>query len=98
MANWRMQESTTAASTGAHSQNSGAFKLLSGSSARAVSTTAPNLGASISVDVANSDMASCIEGKIIVTAAGNLELWHGSEVAASTQVMAGTSLSVRRVG
>lgn len=98
VANWRFQESTTAAGTGAHSQNSGTGgKLITGSSTRAVSTTAPNLGPSISVDAVNANMASYLKGKIVVTVAGNLELWHGSEVATSTQVMAGTSLTVRRV-
>jgi hypothetical protein len=46
----------------------------------------------ISVDVINADMLMRIEGMMIVTVAGNIELYHGSETANSTQVMAGTSL------
>lgn len=94
MANLRLQESTTAASTGAASQAATGtqLKLVSGSSTRTESTTAPNLNLSISVDEANSDMFAIIEGLIVVTGAGDLELWHASEVAAASTVMAGTSL------
>ena len=101
MANIRYQESTTAASTGAASQASFSattLRLVSGSSTRTKATTAVNLGASISADAANSDMLVVIEGLIIVTASGDLELWHASEVAAASTVMAGTSLILTRTG
>lgn len=61
-------------------------------SRRAMSTTSPNLGPTVSVDAANSDMLVVIEGLIIVTGSGDLELWHASEVAASSTVKAGSSL------
>lgn len=92
-------ESTTAASTGAATQAGylvTAMRLMGVSSARAKATTAANLGATISADAANSDMLCEITGYIIVTAAGNLELWHGSEVAANTTVKEGTSLFLMR--
>lgn len=38
------------------------------------------------------DMMMRIEGMMIVTVAGNIELWHGSETANSTTVKAGSSL------
>ena len=97
--NMSLQESTTAASTGAASQaaTGTGLKLVSGSSARTVSTTVPNLNLSISVDAANSNMLAIIEGVIVVTGSGDLELWHASEVAASSQVMAGTSLILTRI-
>jgi hypothetical protein len=94
-------ESTTAASTGAASQAGYAVtnsKLISGSGTRTKATTAANLGTSISVDAANSDMLDIIQGYIIVTAAGNLELWHGSEVAANTTVKEGSALLLTRMG
>lgn len=53
-------------------------------------------GTTISVDTLNADMLMIIEGLAIVTAGGNLELWHGSEVAAASTVKAGTSLRVTR--
>ena len=98
-ANLSLMESTTAASTGAATQAGFAtttLRLMSGSSTRTKATTAVNLGASISVDSINSDMLAIIDGFIIVTADGNLALWHASEVAASSQVMAGTQLILTR--
>jgi hypothetical protein len=92
VASMRVQESTTAASTGAASQAASGGRLVSGSSTRTASTTAPNLGPTISVDTMDADMLATIEGLIIVTASGDLELWHGSETATASTVMAGTSL------
>lgn len=86
------QESTTAGSTGAASGAAAGGRLKAGGSARALSTTAPNLGPSASVDVIDVDMFCVVEGIIIVTVAGNLELWHASETANSTTVKAGSTL------
>lgn len=61
-------------------------------STRTKSTTVPNLGPTVSVDLANSPMLVIVEGLIVVTAAGDLELWHASEVAASSTVGQGSSL------
>lgn len=66
-------------------------------STRALSTTAPNLGPTLNVDTANADQLYIIEGIIIVSTAGDFELWHGSEVAASTQVMAGSACILTRL-
>lgn len=49
-------------------------------------------GTTLSVDTINADMLMIIEGLAVVTTAGNLELWHGSEVAAASTVKAGSSL------
>lgn len=67
-----------------------------GFSARAPSTA--GWSSTISVDVANANMLITIEGTIVVTVAGNLELWHGSEVAAASTVKAGSSVVLTRVG
>lgn len=62
----------------------------------AYSTTAPNLGFTGGVATANANCLYIIEGLIIVTVSGDLELWHGSETATSTTVKAGSSLMVIR--
>jgi sorbitol-specific phosphotransferase system component IIBC len=59
-------------------------------SARAKSTT--GWGTTTDVDTANADLLVKITGMMIVTVAGNIELWHGSEVAAASTVKAGSSL------
>lgn len=96
VANKSVVESTTAASTGAQSGAANGVTLVSGGSARAISTTLP-LGTTISADVANADMLTIIEGLIVVTATGNIELYHGSEVAAATTVMANSALILTRI-
>lgn len=55
-------------------------------------------GVTASVDTINADMFMILEGMMIVTVAGNLELYHGSEVAAASTVKAGTSAAVLKVG
>lgn len=53
-------------------------------------------GTTLSVDTLASDMLMRIEGLMIVTVAGNLELWHGSEVAFQSTVMAGSMVIVTK--
>lgn len=55
-------------------------------------------GTTISVDTADSDMYEWIIGSMKVTVDGDIELWHGSEVAAQTTVKAGSSLILLRTG
>ena len=62
----------------------------------AFTTAAPNMGATGGVATTAADILYVIEGIMIVTASGDLELWHGSETATSTTVMAGTSLILTR--
>lgn len=89
----------TSASTGAASMvASGATGQVHESFGfRAESTTAPNMGATVSVDAANTVMMCVISGVAIVTDGGDLELWHASEVAASSTVRAGTTLRLYKV-
>lgn len=68
-----------------------------GHSARAKSTAA-GMGPTLSVDAANSDMMMIVEGMMIVTVAGNLELYHASEVAASSTIKAGSQLVLIKTG
>lgn len=55
-------------------------------------------GVTAGVDTANADMFARIEGLMVVTVDGDIELWHGSETAAATTVKAGTSLELIRTG
>lgn len=89
----------TAASTGAASMvASGATGQVHESFGfRAASTTAPNMGATVSVDAANTVMMCYINGVLIAADGGDLELWHASEVAASSTVRAGTTLRLYKV-
>lgn len=89
----------TTASTGAASMvASGATGQVHESFGfRAASTTAPNMGATVSVDAANSVMMCYLNGILIAADGGDLELWHASEVAASSTVRAGTTLRLYKV-
>ncbi len=87
----------TTAVTGSGDDVNTAAQIIEGFTTRSLSTTIPNLGPTLGVATANQDVQLVIEGIIIVSSTGNLELWHGSEVAASTQVMAGSSLILTKV-
>lgn len=79
-------------------EGSNAFGFISGRASNTESTTAPNLGstATLAVATAATDTLVWIEGIIVVTASGNLELWHSSETATATSVEVGSSLVVVR--
>lgn len=96
--NMRYVDAAATASTGAPSQNANAStaQVMGAYSARAKSTAA-GVGPTLSVDTLNADMLMVIEGLAVVTASGNLELYHASEVAAASTVKAGSSLVAVRV-
>lgn len=98
VANARFVDASATAATAAADQDEvlATAAVMAAFAARAISTA--GWGTTISVDTANADMLMIIEGTITVTAAGNLELWHGSEVAAASTVKAGSSLVLQRVG
>jgi hypothetical protein len=58
---------------------------------RAISTAA-NMGPTVSVDSANNDMLVIIEGLIVVSVSGDIQLYHASETANQSRVMDGTML------
>ena len=64
--------------------------LMNMFAARAKSTA--GWGTTLGVETANADMLTIIDGLMVVTVAGNIQLYHGSEVAAQSTVKAGTSL------
>lgn len=70
--------------------------FISGMANKAYSTTAPNMGTTVGVATAASDTPMVIVGVLIVTASGDLELWHSSETATATSVEIGSSLVVIR--
>lgn len=73
---------------------------VDGMQAVALSTTAPNILNSAGTNplsVINTDALWIIEGLMVVTASGNLELWHGSETATSTSVMANSTFMATKV-
>jgi hypothetical protein len=71
--------------------------LMEAWAARAKSTAA---GASISsgTDTLAADMLMLVTGLAVVTASGNMELYHASEVAAATTVRAGSGLRLTKIG
>lgn len=69
--------------------------LNAGFSARAKSVA--GWGVTLSVDSANADMMIIIEGTFEATAIGDIQLYHGSEIAAASTVKAGTNLTVIKV-
>ncbi len=97
--NWNQRwsdVSSTASSAVPDQDNIGAAGHVMGSFASRAKGTAGR-GVTLSVDTANADMLMVIEGMAEVTAAGNLELYHGSEVAAASTVMLGSSVCVLRM-
>ena len=72
-------------------------QLVEGRAATAYSTTAPNMLCT-GFATTNSDVLIIIEAAIVVTAAGDLELWHSSETATSTTVSANSCAKLERYG
>lgn len=70
--------------------------IVGGNSVITKSTTAPNLGPWTDVN-ATTDQLTIIEGMVVVTVDGDLELWHASDAAASSTVKAGSSLILTKV-
>jgi len=70
--------------------------LVEGWCARTVSTTAPNM-LNTGVAVVTVDNLVQLVGIIVVTVAGNLELWHSSETATSTTVALGSVVRLTRI-
>lgn len=94
----RWSDVSAVASTAVPDQdNIGAAGHVMGSFASRAKGTAGR-GVTLSVDTADADMLMLIEGHMVVTVSGELELWHGSEVAAASTVMAQSSLILTKIG
>lgn len=96
---FRFADATTVVTAEVHSMSSQGIKgagFISGMASNAESTTAPDMGTTVGVASTATDILCFIEGLIIVTAVGDLELWHSSETATATSVEVGSSLEVNR--
>jgi hypothetical protein len=96
--NMRYASAGSLQATAAQSQNASTVSgnLVEAWGRRGVSNTA-NVGPTASIDAANSDALTVIEGLLEITVSGNIELYHASEVAAQTTVKAGTVLLITPV-
>ena len=83
---------------GMSDQGSKSFGFIAGMADSTKSTTAPAMGTTVGVKTAATDTLMIIQGIIIVTGAGNLELWHSSETATATSVEVGSALMANKVG
>lgn len=72
------------------------FGYLSGGASNAYTTTAPNMGTTVGVTATGSNLLIIVEGIIVVTVQGNLELWRGAEGANASTTEVGSSLVVIR--
>lgn len=97
---FRFMDATTAITAETHiMDNQGVlgFGYVSGMAQNTESTTSPNMGTSVGVTAAATDLLCWIEGVIVVATAGDLELYVASETAASqVSVEVGSSLIVTR--
>jgi hypothetical protein len=96
---FRFADATTALTAEIHSmssQGNKAFGFISGMASNTETTTAPDMGTTVGVASTATDILCFIEGIIIVTGSGDLELWHSSETATNTSVEVGSSLVVVR--
>lgn len=99
VANMRYVDNAATASTGAANQNQNASTAaVMGSYSVRLATNTASMGPTLSVDAANANMLMIIEGTMIVSASGNIELYHASETAAATSVRLGSSLIVTKMG
>lgn len=96
VSNWGMVTTGGTAATGVGDQVSAVNigQMMEGKSERVINTATT---ASAGVDTINANMLAVLEGLVVVTATGSLELKHASETANSTQVMADTSLVLRKI-
>jgi hypothetical protein len=96
---FRFADASTALTAEVHSmddQGNKAFGFISGMASNTETTTAPDMGTTVGVASTATDILCFIEGIIIVTGSGDLELWHSSETATNTSVEVGSSLVVIR--
>jgi hypothetical protein len=96
---FRFADDSTALTAEVHemdNQGNKAFGFISGMASAAESSSAPDMGTTVGVSTTGQNILCFIEGVIVVTVSGDLELWHSSETATSTSVMEDSSLIVTR--
>jgi len=94
----RYADTGTSATTGvADSATAGIAEEIQGVFATITrSTTACNLGPLTNHDAATTNTLIIVEGIMVVSDAGDLELWHNSDAANNTSIMDGSSLVLTR--
>jgi hypothetical protein len=93
---WVDASATASTATPTQAGVQAAGHVVGAMSARAKSTA--GWGTLLGVDTLSANMLARITGMLVVTVAGNLELWHGSEVAAQSTVKAGSSVIITKTG
>jgi hypothetical protein len=84
--------SATAATATPDQDNIGAAAAVFSVFAHRAGKTTANTGTTLGVDTQNADMYAVIDALLVCSGSGDLELWHGSEVAFASTIKAGTSL------
>ena len=72
------------------------FGYIDGNVSNAYTTTAPDMGTTVGVTATGVNLYIILEGIIVVTIQGNLELWRASEGANASTTEVGSSLQVIR--
>ncbi len=93
---WIDVSATAATATPDQDNIQAAGAVVGGFASRAKGTA--GRGVLLGVDTINADMLVVVEALAVVTVAGNLELWHGSETANQTTIKAGSSVAAIKVG
>ena len=100
-ASLQYQDTGTSATTGVADDvvaADGGELIKAGGVNTALSTTAPNLNVITGVAAANTNVFVIVEGIIVVTVSGDLELWAASDVAASQiAVKAGSNVVITKM-
>jgi hypothetical protein len=88
----------TAETHGMDDEGVNTFGYIVGRATKTYTTTAPNIGTTVAtaVSAVATNIPFRITGLLLVTAAGDLELWHSSETATATSIEVGSSLVVTR--
>lgn len=95
----RFWDATTAITAAVHIMDNIGIKtagFVDGMVSNAYTTTAPNMGTTIGVAATGANIFCHIEGIIVVTVQGNLELWRSSEGANASTTEVGSSVVVIR--
>jgi hypothetical protein len=93
---WRWVDVSSTAATGAPTGSDGTIGQVYGAFASRIARTTTQFGPLLSVDTINADLLVIVEGSVVVTVQGNLELYFGSEVGAdgTQKLIAGSGLKV----
>jgi hypothetical protein len=95
----RFWDATTAITAETHIMDNIGIKtagFVSGMVSNAYTTTSPDMGTTVGVAVTGVNIMAIVEGIIVVTVQGNLELWRAAEGANASTTEVGSSLVVIR--